>query len=151
MENKTKIILARESQWLNRLRPYSVKIDKKEAGIIANGSSEEFVVEPGTHTLSCTIFWYGSIDYEFDIKQNEIIYLVVKNGMTYYWPLVGFLFAGVFFNSFYFSYHRTEYPTWYLGIKLFYLLPMLYMLYYITIGKKKYLVIKEDKDNIFAS
>ena len=46
MENKTKIIITRSAEWMNRLRPYTILIDGVQAGFVKNGSSEEFTISP---------------------------------------------------------------------------------------------------------
>ena len=71
--------------------------------------------------------------------------------MKYYWPMVVLLFAGVIINLLYRKDHE-ERPLWMFILQFFLLLPsLLYMLYYLTVGRKYYLLIEEDKENIFAS
>lgn len=151
MENKAKIILARPNEWLNRQRPYRVWIDGVEVGTITNDSSEEFSVSEGNHRLQCRINWYGSFeDFQVNMRSNETVYLQVKSGMRYYWPLVFLLIIGILINLFY-SGRPLEKPLWASVLQLVFVLPgLLYMLYYLAFARKKYLVIEEDKENIFA-
>jgi bacteriorhodopsin len=76
---------------------------------------------------------------------------MVGSGMKYYWPLFTVMILGILINL-YFS-HNVEPRS--LGVQLLQLvliLPaILYMLYYLTLGRKNYLVIETDKDNVFAS
>ena len=151
MENKTKIILTRANEWLNRLRPYKVLIDGVEVGTITNDSSEEFAIGEGNHLLQCKINWYSSADdFRINIGSNETAYLRVKTGMRYYWPLFILLLAGIFINLF-FSGRPLEKPLWASFLQLALILPGLaYMLYHLSFARKKYLIIEDDKENLFS-
>ena len=150
MENRTKIILTRKSEWMNRSRPYHVLIDGMDAGSIANGSTQEFMVSPGSHTVQCKMAWYCSPLFQVDLKMEEIEYLRVRAGMKYYWPLFFILLVGISINLFY-THDSGEKPLSLIMLQLVCILPsLLYMLYYLTLGKQKYLVIEEDRENAFS-
>src|ERR1700759_3799303 len=108
METKTKIILTRRSEWLNRLRSYKIFIDDSEAGIIKNGDSEEFAITPGVHSIQCKIAWYSSPVFTIDIVKGANEYLLVRNGIKYYWITIVLLFTGVIINLIYTSTHRER-------------------------------------------
>ncbi|PWT70168.1 MAG: hypothetical protein C5B59_21100 [Bacteroidetes bacterium] len=151
MQQKSKIILTRRTQWLNRVRTYHVFIDGVEVGSIRDGASEEFVVTPGNHTIQCKIAWYGSPVFPVLVEPERIEYLVVKSGMRYYWFALILLIAGLFINLSYFR-NMVERPFWVFIIKMVIVLPaLLYFLYYLTFARKQYLLIEIDKENIFAS
>ena len=151
MQNKAKIILSRPSAWMNRFRPYSIFIDDIHSGNIKNGSSEEFLLNPGTHHIKCKIAWYSSPVYTVSIEQDSVEYLLVKSGIRYYSLMLVSLFSGIIINLFY-SRVMDERPLGIFILQLVLILPaLIYMLYYLTVGKKNYLVIEEDKDNFFAS
>jgi len=136
---------------MNRFRPYTIFIDDVLSGNIKNGSSEEFLLSSGTHYIQCKIAWYSSPVYTVNIEQNSVEYLLVKSGIRYYWLMLGSLFLGIAINLFY-SQVLDERPLAIFVLQLILILPaLLYMLYYLTIGKKNYLVIEEDKDNFFAA
>jgi len=150
MQNQTKIILSRPSAWMNRFRSYSIFIDDVLVGSIHNGSSEEFLTTPGTHNIQCKIAWYSSPIYTVSIEQGRSEYLLVKSGITYYWLMLISLFLGITINLFY-SQLLDERPLGIFILQLTLILPaLLYMLYYLSIGKKNYLIIEEDKDNLFS-
>lgn len=150
MENKTKIILNRKGEWMNRARTYNVLIDEQKTGTIKNDSSEEFAVAPGTHTVRCGLMWYSSPSVTVSLKEGEIAYLRVKGGMKYYLPLFILMAVGVLLNLVW-SGRPAERPDWVIYVQLGLLLPaLLYIMYFITLGRKKYLVIEQDKDNFFA-
>jgi len=151
MQSKGKIILTRPSAWMNRFRPYSVFIDDVHAANLKNGSSEEFILPPGMHSVQCKIAWYSSTVYTVSIDQGSVEYLLVKSGVRYYALMLLSLFAGVIINLVY-SHILMERPFGIFVLQLALILPaLLYMLYYMTVGKKNYLVIEVDKDNFFAS
>jgi len=151
MENTNKIIVSRPNQWLNRTRIVKVFIDDKEAGSVKNGSSEEFAIGSGQHIVQCKMDWQSSPVMIVNLNQNEIEYLIVKNAMKYYWPLFLLMLIGVGINLFYLRY-QTQRPLGASLLQLALILPaLIYLLYYITIGRKKYLILEADQENIFAS
>jgi len=151
MSNKTKIILTRHSAWMNRLRSYTVYIDNREAGSIRNGSSEEFSIAPGAHQVQCKMAWYSSQPFTVNVDENKIEYLVVKSGIKYYWLMFVLLLTGLLINAFHQS-RGEERPMWIFVLQFALILPALcYMLYYLTVGRKNYLLIEEDKENIFSN
>lgn len=150
MEQKTKVIVTRKGEWMNRARSYNVMIDEQKTGAIKNDSSEEFVVEPGTHTIRCGLMWYSSPSITVSLQPGEIAYLRVKSGMKYYLPLFILMIAGLLLNLVW-SGRPAERPSWVIYVQLLLLLPALgYIMYFITLGRKKYLLLEKDKDNFFA-
>ena len=151
MENTNKIIVSRPNQWLNRTRIVKVFIDDVEAGSVKNGSSEEFAIGSGQHIVQCKMDWQSSPVMIVNLNQHEIEYLIVKNAMKYYWPLFLLMLIGVGINLFYLRY-QTQRPLGAYLLQLALILPaLIYLLYYITIGRKKYLILEADQENIFAS
>ena len=149
-ENKTKIIITRPSQWLNRARPIKILIDGTEGGFVSNGSSEEFIIGPGTHKLQCKMTWYYSPETDINIKEDEIIYLKTKSTAQFYWPLYFLLLIGVYI-SFTNKGPKATRPEWLLWVELLTIFPfVLYTLYYLTLGRKKYFKLEEDVNNVFA-
>jgi hypothetical protein len=151
MDKGSKIILNRPSQWMNRARAYRVIIDGEEKGQIRNGSAEEFLIAPGTHKLYCQLAWYKSPVFTVTLVGGDVEYLRVKSGMKYYWPLLIVMVLGISMNL-YFSRRAEEGSLVIRTLQLILILPaLLYMLYYLTIGRKYYLLMEQDKDNVFAS
>lgn len=72
MENKTKIIITRPSEWVNRLRPIRIFIDGTETASVKNGSSEEIAVSPGSHKIYGKLSWFYSPDFDFDISRMKL-------------------------------------------------------------------------------
>ncbi len=151
MEQKAKILLSRPKAWLNQSRPFKVYIDELEKGMIHNESLESYEVEPGNHSLQCKVAWYSSQDLKLNLGAGEIAYLRVSNGMKYYWHSFLILLVGISLNIMAVR-QETEKPLWALLVEMALILPAVsYMLFYMTIGRRKYLVLEEDKENLFAS
>lgn len=149
MENKTKIIVSRSSEWVNRLRTYKVFINGTQVGSLKNGSSEEFEVQPGSNSIQCKVDWYSSQPFVVEAKEGETVYMRVKNGMTLYWPFFIAVLAGVFLVFYYRG--KPDRPDWVTPVSFVLLIPgVLYSLYYTTLGRKKFLVLGKDTKNVFA-
>jgi hypothetical protein len=147
-----KIIINRKGQYRNRMRAIRVVIDGNEVGTVKNDSSEEFTVEPGKHTVQCKIDWCGSQVFEVDVKADEVKMLKLQSGMKYY-SAMSFTVILIIVVSFLYrkALHR-DLPDWwyYFEMSLFGII-LLYLAYYFTLGRYKYLSIGEDKDTIFNS
>lgn len=149
METKTKIIISRSSEWMNRMRSFKVFINGNQEGTLKNGGSEEFSVLPGTISVQCKVDWYSSKPFSIDVKEGETAYLRVSSGMKYYWPFFISIIVGVFLVFYYKG--KPDKPEWVNIVPFFLLIPgVLYSLYYTTIGRKNYLVLQKDSKNVFA-
>ena len=146
-----KIIINRKSEWLNRLRPFKVFIDEKEVGSVKNGSSEEFVVEEGTHSVHIKFGLYKSISLTITLNKGGNKFLLTRNGMKYFWPLYILIMVGVASKLIMIKLGVYN-ADWSSYIQILLVFPsLLYFLFYLTIGRKKYLVLEDDDNNIFNS
>lgn len=147
----SKIILNRKSEWVNRARGYKVLIDGEEKGAIKNGNSDEFMVPAGSHTVECKLSWCKSNIYNITVTEGEVKYLHVKSGMRYYTPV--YVLLMIFILSPFIT-NKTEFgiTPWYETLRAALLILIaLYFVYYLTLGRHKYLVLEEDKDSVFQS
>jgi len=145
----TKIILNRKNELMSRTRPIKVFIDNVERGTVANGSSAELPVEPGMHTIQCKISRFGSAELNLLVNEGETKFLRVRSGMKYYFFLYILLLLALVskFLLRMADIPKPEYLDWLQVVLVFPFI--LYFLYYVTIGKNKYLLLEEDKENIF--
>lgn len=149
MEGKTKIIVTRPSQWMNRIRGYKVFINGNQVGIIKNGTTEEYLVEPGANSVECKIDWCGSKVYSANLQPGETSYLKVSSGMKLYYLFVAVMAVGIFLLTYY--RRNPDKPSWAMPVTLIALFSVvLYLLYYLTIGRKDYLLLEKDTKNVFA-
>ena len=151
MENKAKIILSRPREWFNQTRTFRLWIDGSDAGSIRNGHVETVMLEPGSHTLQCRLAWYGSQEVRLTLEPGETAWYRVRNGMKYYWHSFIILLLGISLNLLLVN-RLDERPIWAPLVELVLILPaLIYMLYYMTLGRKRYLVLEEDRENAFTS
>ncbi len=145
----TKIIISRKSEWINRARGFKCLLDGKEMGKIANGGSEEYLVEPGVHTIQCTIDWCSSPELTIELKEGETRFFKAGSGMKYY--NVGYILLILSLGSgLILKLIGLPRPENLSTIQLLILVPfLLYMTYYMSIGRKKYIALAEDKENFF--
>lgn len=150
MDEKARIVLRRSSEWINRARKLQVFIDGQQAGTISNGGTEDFRVDHGQHTISCKVDWCCSRDFNFTAN-DETTYLFVQSGMKYYWLVAIPLFAVLALN-FYYVFGAGGRPVWMDYLLIIVALPaLLYLLYYVTFGRKDYLIISKDDGKGFAN
>ena len=149
MDTKTKIILTRPSQWMNRIRGYKVLINGQQVGVIKNGATEEYLVEPGTNSVECKVSWCSSRTLPVNIQSGETTYLKVSNGMKLYYLMVLLLAGEVFLNFYYRG--NPDKPSWFEPVTMgLIIIVFAYLLYYLTFGRKDYLLLEKDTKNVFA-
>ena len=143
-----RIILERKNQWMNRLKGYKVEINGAEQDKkITNGSSEEYEAPGGTNVVVCKVNWCSSNSLSFDIKPGETVYLKVASGMKYFWIMYALLMATLFGRIFFKQVMTPQIRIAEIAIAA---IVVLYFLFYLTIGRKQYLKIEKDTNNIFA-
>jgi hypothetical protein len=131
-----KLIIIRNSEYVNRLRTYGIYLDGVKLGNVANGDSKEFDVPAGQHEVLAKIGWCTSPTISFEVKEEqaktyEVSVFPGANWLI--WTSIGILVLHFFLSfTIHFSY------TIYLIAPAFFVL-----IYYMTIARKKYLSIKE--------
>ena len=145
----TKIVINRQSEWVNKRRDYKIVIDCAEAGKLANGGSEEFTLTPGMHKVQCKINWCSSPELELEIKDGETKFLKTGSEMKFY--TVGYIILLlIIISPFIFRKLDIALPASYSTIQAAYIIPyLLYIVYYLTLAKNRYAFLIEDKDNFF--
>ena len=144
-----KLILTRKGSVLNRRQHYKVLIDGVEAGQIKNDDTEEFALPAGVHTLQCKLNWMSSDVETVTLQEGVNVYRSVRNGLRFIVPLYFLMLAGVFL-PFYFRFSKTPVPVYIETLKIIFIFPaIIYYVSYLTLFRKKYLVIREDQSNPF--
>lgn len=145
----SKIILTRKGEFINRRQRFKVFINDKEAGLIKNEDTEEYELQPGTYKVQCKLNWMSSPVYTIDVKEGTNTYLRVSNGMKYYLPLYIIMLIGLFF-PFFLKIGKVPVPDFVNTLKIILIVPaLLYVVLYMSVFKKKYLSLTEDKSNPF--
>src|SRR6478735_4152931 len=80
----TRIVINRKKEWVNRVQQLNVFIDGAERGTVANGSSEEYQVDAGTHTVQGKISWFRSAEITVHVNEGETKFVRARSGMKYY-------------------------------------------------------------------
>jgi hypothetical protein len=146
----TKIIIKRKKTMLNKVRGVKVSIDDVERGTIANGDSDEYTVEPGAHKLQCKISWYKTREQNIVIGEGETKFMQVSMGMKYFGISYIILLLAISSDFLIPRVTRMQRTDLWLWSKVIVIgVVGLYYLYYFTVGRNNYLLLEEDKDNIF--
>jgi hypothetical protein len=133
-----KLILKRTSEFNNRMRGIEIFSNNDLLGKISNGETKEFELDPGLNKITAKIDWCGSQAKELDLKDNETKILKVsgyKYGSVI--PPIGLLIS-VIYLVLSFGFNIEFY-----SILILFPIVFLYPIYFITLGKQKYLRITE--------
>ncbi len=131
-----KIIVKRANEYQNAARKYGLYVDDQKTGTISNNDTESFDLAPGTHTMYAKIDWCYSQVLTPTLHEGETKYVHVS-GMPHA-NLVLLIYIGIVALSVLLAYY-TEIDIILFTVPTFPLLT----LYYITLGRRKYLTIKE--------
>lgn len=130
------IKIQRTSELNNRLRDYQIYIDGEKIGKIADGETKDFLISSGKHSIVVKIDWCSSPEISFNIIDTDTKTFNVggfKGGNKVVLITIG-LVALYFILKVLLHYKYA----------IFLLLPVPFVLgYYITIERKKYLILTE--------
>jgi hypothetical protein len=130
------LTINRTREYLNRLRDYGVYIDGKKVGTIANGETKIFNVSSGHHLIFTKIDWCSSPSLSIAINENEEKILKVGGFKYGSWLMPTTLI--IIILSYFFKLKYDLNYLFYLVIPVFLLL-----IFYLTLGRKKYLTLIE--------
>ncbi len=130
------IRLKRTNEYNNRMRDYKIFIDGQQVGTIANGETKDFPTTVGQHTVTAKIDWCSSPELLIELKENQTSNL--KVGGFKYGKILMPVGLGLIVLHFILSKFADFDYTIFLVAPLF-----LLMVYYLTIGRKKYLTLEE--------
>jgi hypothetical protein len=149
MEDKSRIIIRKTSQWLDRHEVYDFFVDDTKVGTIGRASPLYFIITPGVHKFQCKIKQFSSPEFELKIKPEEIIYLRTGKRHSQYLPAFFWFLTCVI--SFLVFKILGKSPQWLIIFQMasfgFYII---YSLYNLTLGRKKYLSLEKDKKTFFS-
>lgn len=132
------IKIQRDSGYVDKIRNYKVFIDNEKVGIISEGEIKEYNVSPGTHTISTKIDWAGSKDIIVDLKENDVVNFKVENYTAKHWLI------SVYFIAFITLVHIVLFITIDFQYTSLLFIPILATMgYYLTLGRNKYLTLKQ--------
>ncbi|WP_207492060.1 hypothetical protein [Aridibaculum aurantiacum] len=130
------ITIIRTNEYLNYFRNYGVYLDGKKIGTIANGQTMNYDVTPGQHSLVTKIDWCSSPIQTFHITEGETKIFKVGGFKYGNWllPAAILLIVLAYFvlDTFLLS-----------NLAIVAMLPLFFLTYYITAGRKNYLQLAE--------
>ncbi len=133
-----KIILSRKKEWANRARKFNVFIDGEKKDTISNGEIKEIELTPGNHKILMKVDWCSSPELEVDVKEERAKTIEVCGFKANRWlmPLM-YIILGVYFISAFIL--KKDFKE---IIYLVFPVALVYI-YYLTLGRKKYIEITE--------
>lgn len=132
------LIIQRTSEWNAKVRDIGIYIDDEKVGIIKDGESLTFNIPEGTHTIKAKIDWCGTNAESFTIIKNETIYFQLsgyKYGNLLFPAMLGIMVL-YYLGTYFFDMNMNFLA--YVGVLFF-----MYPLYFLTLGKNKYLVLEK--------
>lgn len=139
-----KIKIKRTNEWNNRTRQIGVYLDNNKIGTILNGETKEFNVPSGQHTVRAKIDWCGSKDLTCQINENEIKIVTISSFKYGNYLMPGFVGLTVLYFILK-KFVDSQFADILLVITL---LILLLIAYYLTVGRRSYLQIKEKQTEI---
>jgi L-asparagine transporter-like permease len=131
-----KLIIQRANEYGNAARKYGVYIDDQKAGTISNNDTESYDLAAGTHTL------YAKIDWCY----SQVLTVTLSEGETKYVRLSGIPYANLVILIYIIIVALSVLLAYYTDIDfILFTVPTfpLITLYYLTLGRRRYLTLKE--------
>ncbi|WP_281847631.1 hypothetical protein [Olleya namhaensis] len=138
----TKISIQRHSEWNNKAREIGIYIDNKKVGVINDGDTQEYPTESGTHEVFAKIDWCRSQKIEINLNQDETKMLTLSGFKYGTWIMP--ILLGLLLLYYILTYVLNINAPFLMGLPA---IAFLYPMYYITLGKNRYLTLTENKQN----
>jgi hypothetical protein len=133
------IQLKRNKEFQSGLRDYQVFVDNEKIGTIGNNETKEFSVPIGQHQMVVKIDWCSSQIFNVDLADGETQNIQVEGAVHKGWWYKIFI-SLIFVEFIYIGITNTDF-TRLLSFPISFIPIILYYLYYVTIGRKKYLIL----------
>ncbi len=135
-----KLIIKRTSELNNKSRDFGLYVNGDKIGVIKNGETKVFDLETGKHQIVAKIDWCQSRKLNLEFQKNETR-TIELSGFKYanlIIPLIAAMFLGHFVLKFVFGIDLVI--LIFAGLVVF-----LYPIYFITFGRKRYIILNELK------
>lgn len=133
-----KLIIQRKSEPNNKARKITIYIDEKMVGTLANGETRAYDLELGSHEVFAKIDWFGSKKVKVDVTESPTHALKLSGFKYGTW--VGLIIIGLILGYFIGRFRFDEDLDFLLVLAG---ITFMYPLYFITIGRNRYLKLKE--------
>ena len=133
-----KLLIKRNSEWANRLRPFELYLNDRKFAEIKDRQVLSFNIPQGKYQLKAKVDWCGSPPYNFEIGEEDTKRIEIKGFILSKYLLP----AGVIIALIYFGIYLK------FGINSLFLATLMmiflgYMLYFKSFGRNQYLRIRE--------
>lgn len=132
------MVIKRRNEYVSLLRDYQILLDGKRVGSIKNKEHKEFDIPSGEHTLKFTIDWTSSKTIHFSVGEADAKEFIIGSHLMYHK-----LFSILHYITVVFVVASIILPYDYLI--LFAVPDFLLIVYFATIGRKRALVVREQK------
>jgi hypothetical protein len=138
-----KLIIHRKKDWLpvGYTNTFEVLLDGNRIGYLSGGETAEFDVLPGTHSLRVKFGEMGSKNFDFNIFNQETRQFSVSSFRNITSIIFIMVIIMVLAGNRIFKYHINNNLPFYLAAFF-----ILLYIYFRTIGKNRYIFLKEDKN-----
>lgn len=142
-----KIKIQRSSEYNNKMRSIQLLVDGKQIGVIGDGETKEFTVKEGQRILKAKIDWCSSPEVLSNVDSAEVKHFKIESfaQRSQLNKLLNSVYLVLIIVVLHFILAKTM-DFYYMAILL--LPPFIFMLYYLTMARKKYLTLKEIDDGI---
>jgi len=137
-----KLIITRKSEFFNWARDYRICLNGEEIGKIASGKTKEFDIPEGTNTLKAKIDWCGSQDFRISVNKDETRNILIKGFPR--GSLMMILMTCICFFPLLVSEFIKDHLYLKFSLITFSVAVLLYLGYYLTVGRNRYLEISEN-------
>ena len=133
-----KLIISRRKEWQNKSRKFKLFIDGEQIDVINDGEIKEINLSQGKHTIVFKVDWCSSPELEFDFSDDKTRAIEVSGYklMRWIYPIFLLIFGAFLIAKWIFEIYIDE--LMYVSIPI-----ILILFYYLTLGRKKYLTVKE--------
>jgi hypothetical protein len=131
-----KLYFHRTSEYANNARKIAVYVDGKKALSVPNGGSAVFDTEVGEHEIYATIDWCSSPAIKVTLEENAKQKLEISSFKMAKWMIPLALFCVLIYFAADYFFEKNLSFLFIVVVPIF-----LYQIYYLTLGRKKYLQI----------
>lgn len=133
-----KLRVIRNPEWINSARKIRVYLDGQKIGTILNGEIKEFDVPAGQHILQVKIDWCGSNALACMITEKRVETVTISSGFKSGLYLLSGL-SGLI------AIHFVLKIGFGIDLLILFAIPAAFtLIYFLTIGRNKYLQIRKD-------
>ncbi len=134
----SKLIIRRNSEWNNKGRSFWIYIDGEKVEKIADGQTRLFDLEPGKYEVYAKVDWCSSEKMDIEVLENQNT-AIGLSGFKYGNIVLASIFGTVLIYLLISLFLKMDFNF----LLIFAVIAFLYPVYYITLGKNKYISIAE--------